>query len=530
MTENTHDMTPAIELRGITKRFGSVTANDGIDLTLYRGEILALLGENGSGKTTLMNMLSGIYRPDGGTIRIFGREAHINSPEDAKALGIGMIHQHFKLVDVMSAADNILLGAGDCPFFMTGNRCRRINEISRRYGLEIRPERMVHEMSVSEKQTLEILKVLYYNANILILDEPTAVLTPQETQRLFAILRTMRDGGCAIIIITHKLHEVLEISDRVTVLHKGRSVDTVRTADTDAARLTELMVGHKVELSIERPPVKPGRNLLHVHHLTIASTDVNAPGVDAVSDLSFDLAEGEILGVAGVAGSGQKELCEAIAGLQKIKKGAILYQDENIEGKTPREIIKLGISMSFIPEDRLGMGLAASLSVADNMMLKNYRTAPGPFVDRKSAAGLAEKLVGELEIATPSVDTPVRRLSGGNVQKVLIGREIDADPRVLITAYAVRGLDIHSSYTIYELLNRQKKKGAGVLFIGEDLDVMLGLCDRIMVMCHGRCTGIVNANAVSKEQLGLMMTGALDMNAIQTAARSDDDDEEALVK
>jgi ABC-type uncharacterized transport system ATPase subunit len=501
----------AIELRNITKKFGDTVANDGIDLSVRKGEILALLGENGSGKTTLMNMLSGIYRPDSGSIHIYGTEVHINSPEDAKRLGIGMIHQHFKLIDVMTAADNIIMGAPSRQngsekqrLFLTKKRYKRAADISARYGMNIDMTRYVCDMSVGEKQTLEILKVLYYGARILILDEPTAVLTPQETVRLFDILRSMKNEGCAVIIITHKLNEVLEISDRVTVLRRGRSIETVVTSEATAGSLTELMVGHKVDLAIERPEVKRGENLLHVHHLSIK----NADGVRVIDDVSFDLDEGEILGVAGIAGSGQKELCEAIAGLQKIHKGAILYKNENIEGKTPRDIIRLGISMSFIPEDRLGMGLAASLDITDNMMLKSYRKPyHSIFVDRRFASAMARKVVKSLDIKTPGISTPVRRLSGGNVQKVLIGREIEADPRVLITAYPVRGLDINSSYTIYNLLNRQKQNGSGILFIGEDLDVMLELCDRIMVLCRGKVMGIFDSGQATKEKLGLLMAG-----------------------
>lgn len=495
----------AIELRGITKSFGSVIANHDIDLSVKQGEILALLGENGSGKTTLMNMLSGIYRPDSGSIYVNGEEVFINSPEDSKKLGIGMIHQHFKLVDVLSAADNIFIGSKKESFFLSGKRFEKINELCKQTGLEIDPRKPVYSMSVSEKQTVEIIKVLYYGANILILDEPTAVLTPQETQKLFSIMRKMKEAGCAIIIITHKLNEVLEISDRVTILRKGESVATINTAETTAKELTELMVGHAVELSIDRPEQERGDVLLTVTHLSISNED----RVDVIKDISFELYEGEILGVAGVAGSGQKELCEAITGLQTIRQGSILYKKENIEGKTPRDIIKLGIAMSFIPEDRLGMGLAASMNITDNMLLKSYRDSKTPLVDRKSAAKVAERIVKNLEIATPSIDIPVRRLSGGNVQKVLLGREIESAPKVLITAYAVRGLDINSSYTIYDSINLQKKKGVGVLFIGEDLDVMLELCDRIMVLCHGEITGIVDAKTVTKEQLGLLMTAAV---------------------
>ena len=494
----------AIELSGITKRFGSVVANDHIDLSVKQGEILALLGENGSGKTTLMNMLSGIYRPDSGSIFIGGQAAVIRSPEDAARYKIGMIHQHFKLVGVHTAADNILLGSKKESWLLRKNRGARIRELCDAYGLEIDPDKRVYDMSVSEKQTVEILKVLYRGADILILDEPTAVLTPQETDKLFDILRRMKERGCAVMIITHKLNEVLAISDRVTILRKGQSVATVKTADTDARQLTELMVGRPITLSIERPEPERHEKLLEIHRLTV----LNGEGVEALRDVSFSLGEGEILGVAGVAGSGQKELCETIAGLQKVKEGAILYKKENIVGKTPREIIKKGISMSFIPEDRLGMGLAASMGMVDNMLLKSYLNGRGPFVRRREARELARRLVGQLDIVTPGVDTPVRRLSGGNVQKVLLGREIESNPHVLITAYAVRGLDIHSSYMIYDALNAQKKKGVGILFIGEDLDVMLELCDRILVLCHGQVTGVVDAKGTTKEQLGLMMTGA----------------------
>lgn len=495
----------AIELRNISKAFGDVVANDNISLSVRRGEILALLGENGSGKTTLMNMLSGIYRPDSGKIFIHGKEAYINSPEDAKRLGIGMIHQHYKLVEVMTAADNILLGGEKESFFLMKKRYNRVKKISEQYGMNIDMARRVCDMSVGEKQQLEIIKVLYYGAKILILDEPTSVLTPQESVKLFSVLRSMKNEGCAIIIITHKLNEVLEISDRITILRRGKSIDTVVTARATAESLTELMVGRKVELSIERPEVARGENLLHIHHLSIT----NADGVEVIDDVSFDLDEGEILGVAGIAGSGQKELCEAIAGLQKINKGAILYKNENIEGKTPRDIIRLGISMSFIPEDRLGMGLAASLDITDNMMLKNYRKPYGSvFVDRKFASAMARKVIRQLDINTPGTTTPVRLLSGGNVQKVLLGREIEANPRVLITAYPVRGLDINSSYTIYNLLNKQKEMGSGILYIGEDLDVMLELCDRIMVLCRGKMTGILSTAEAAKEQIGLLMTGA----------------------
>ena len=492
----------AIELQGITKTFGSVVANDHINLEVRRGEILALLGENGSGKTTLMNMISGIYHPDEGVIKVNGKEVTINSPMDAGKLGIGMIHQHFKLVDVFSAMDNVAMG-------MEGKRVKpkqlkeRLLKLTEKYGLEVEPEKKIYNMSVSEKQTVEILKVLYRNADILILDEPTAVLTPQETKKLFAILRKMREQGSAIIIITHKLNEVMEISDRVTILRKGQSIDTVNTCETNEKQLTELMVGRPVTLEIQRPKCENVFTRLKIVDLSVKSAD----GTMAVKDLSLEIKAGEILGVAGVAGSGQKELCESIAGLIPVDKGAILHNKENIVGKSPREIANLGISLGFVPEDRLGMGLVASMGMVDNILLKTYDKNKGIFIDRKPARKMAEELVKKLEVVTPGVDTPVRLMSGGNVQKVLLGREIESNPSVLVTAYPVRGLDINSSYTIYDLLNEQKKKGVAVLFIGEDLDVLLQISDRIMVMCHGEATGIVDAKTTTKEDLGLMMAG-----------------------
>lgn len=499
------DKRVAIELKGITKKFGSVVANDHIDLSVREGEILALLGENGSGKTTLMNVLSGIYAPDSGAVSINGQEVSIHSPEDSKRLGIGMVHQHFKLVENFSAADNIWIGAEGEKAFLQKDRYEKIQAICKQFGFELDPKKKIYDMSVSEKQTVEILKVLYYGAKVLILDEPTAVLTVQEIRKLFAILRKMKQSGCAIIIITHKLNEVLEISDRVTILRKGQSIGTVTTSQTNAQELTDMMVGRAVELAIDRPESTAEETLLEVQDLTI----LNEEGVKAIDNVSFALKSGEILGVAGVSGCGQKELCEAIAGLQRIESGSIVYKGERIDGKSPRDIIKHGISMSFIPEDRLGMGLAASLSSTDNMMLKNYRDHKGPFVDRKTARAAANRVIEELEVVTPGTETPVRRLSGGNVQKILLGREIQNDPSVMITAYPVRGLDINSSYTIYNILNQQKQQGVGVLFIGEDLDVMLELCDRIMVLCHGKVTGMLDARDASKETIGLMMTDAL---------------------
>ncbi len=487
----------AIELHGLTKRFGAVVANDGIDLNVRKGEILALLGENGSGKTTLMNMLSGIYQPDAGEIYLAGKKVNIRSPQEAISLGIGMVHQHFKLVDVFTARQNIMLGAGAHLRIQPEQLCEQ-------FGFHLDLNKKIYDMSVSEKQTVEIIKVLSRGADLLILDEPTAVLTPQEITTLFEILRKMRSEGHAVIIITHKLDEVLAVSDRVTVLHKGKSVATVNTAETDEYALTSLMVGHAVDLNIQRAETSVGSELLDVHALNVFRAD----GSQALKDVSFTLNAGEILGVAGVAGSGQKELCESIAGLHPIAGGSILMENKRIDGLTPREIINRGVSMSFIPEDRLGMGLAGGLSLYDNLLLKTYRDQKGVFLRRRQAKDEAVQMVKDLEISTPSISTQVRKLSGGNVQKVLVGREIASSPTVLMTAYPVRGLDINSSYTIYHLLYEQKMKGVALHLVAEDLDELLELCDRILVLCNGRVSAIVNSKYATKELLGLKMTGA----------------------
>lgn len=508
----------AIELRNINKSFGSVAANKNINLKVRQGEILALLGENGSGKTTLMNMLSGIYKPDSGEIFVDGKAVSVNSPEDAKRLGIGMVHQHFKLVDIFSAADNIWLGTEQekgsssksklSQIFLRKNRFSEIEKTAEKFGFQIDAKKLVKNMSVSEKQTLEIIKVLYYGAKTIILDEPTAVLTVQEIEKLFGILRKMKAQGHSVIIISHKLNEVLDISDRVAILRKGEYIGTVNTAETDELQLTELMMGKKADLNIRRSKVEKKQPLLEIRDLTVK----NDEGAVAIDRVNFYVRGGEMLGVAGIAGCGQKELCEAMAGLRKIESGRMIHEGESIVGLPPQKIIEKGISMSFIPEDRLGMGLAPSLSITDNMILKKYKqNRLHPFVDRKTARKDAQEVIEELEVVTPSSEIPVRRLSGGNVQKVLLGREIKANPNVLITAYPVRGLDINSSYTIYNILDDLKQKGVGILFVGEDLDVLMALCDKIMVLCHGKVMGVVHASKTTKEQLGLMMTGALDL-------------------
>ncbi len=497
----------AIELKNITKRFGKVVANDKVNMSVKRGEILSVLGENGSGKTTLMNMISGIYYPDEGQILVNGKEVTICSPKDSFALGIGMIHQHFKLVDVLTAAENIILGLPGKEILDMKSVHSRIRQLTEKYGFELDPEQKIYTMSVSQKQTVEIVKLLYRGVDILILDEPTAVLTPQETEKLFAVLRNMRAAGHSIIIITHKLHEVLTLSDRVAVLRKGQYIGTVQTSEATEESLTEMMVGKKVSLNIERPdPVNPEKRL-EVSDITC----VNKEGVTTLDHVSFQLSSGEILGIAGIAGSGQRELLESIAGLQPMISGSITYYppeggSENLAGMSTAEIRRLGIKLSFVPEDRLGMGLVGAMGMTGNMMLRGYRNGRSVFTDRRTPKELAEHIIKELEVVTPGVNTPVRKLSGGNVQKVLVGREIATNPRVLMVAYPVRGLDINSSYTIYHLLNEQKKQGAAVICVGEDLDVLLELCDRILVLCGGRVSGIVDGRTATKEQVGLMMT------------------------
>ena len=552
----------ALSMRGITKRFGSVVANHNVDLDVYEGEILSILGENGCGKTTLMNMISGIYFPDEGKIYKDNKEVVIRSPKDAFDLRIGMIHQHFKLVDLFTAAENIVLGIDEKGQHNLKAVNSRVSQIAEKYGFHIDPQKKIYDMSVSEKQTVEIIKVLYRGADILILDEPTAVLTPQEIDRLFTVLRRMKEDGKSIIIITHKLHEVLSVSDRVAILRKGEHIATVDTCDATESSLTEMMVGKKVTLDIDRSEPVNVQPRLEVKNLTC----IDKEGLHVVKDVSFTANSGEILGIAGIAGSGQRELLEAIAGLQPIASGQIIFtnpkknkpvtffhksmkrvkelaakdafhdkegkpmrlkgmsngqikaqveagnvlfrEDEimNLRGKTPLEIRSLGVRLSFVPEDRLGMGLVGSMGITDNMMLRSYRKGHAGFVDRKKPRELAEDIIKELEVSTPGVNTPVRRLSGGNVQKVLVGREIAFAPKVLMAAYPVRGLDINSSYTIYNLLNKQKENGVAVIFVGEDLDVLLALCDRIMVINSGAVTGIVDARSATKEEIGLMMT------------------------
>lgn len=503
------DSDVAVRMADVTKTFGDVVASNKVNLDIHKGEILSLLGENGSGKTTLMNMLSGIYFPDSGQIYVNGEEVSIRSPKDAYALGIGMIHQHFKLVDIFTALENIVLGLDDKNGKSNKAVAAKVNEICETYGFDLDINQKIYNMSVSQKQTLEIVKSLYRGADILILDEPTAVLTPQETEKLFNVIKNMRKKGKAIVIITHKLHEVLEISDRVAILRKGEYVGSIDTVNANEQLLTEMMVGKKVTLNIERSePVNP-KVKLRVRNLSCYNKD----GILALDNVSFDVNSGEILGIAGISGCGQKELLESIAGLQMTEEGSsVLFLDEEtgeseeLIGKSPRIIKEMGVALSFVPEDRLGMGLVGSMDMTQNMMLKNYNERGNIFLDTRESMELAEKIRNDLGVVTPGIDTPVSRLSGGNVQKILVGREIAASPAVLMTAYAVRGLDINTSYTIYNLLNEQKQRGVAVIYVGEDLDVLVELCDKILVLCEGKVNGFVDGRSATKEDIGLKMT------------------------
>ncbi len=500
-------MENAIEMIDITKAFGDkVIANKNVTMNIRHNEILSLLGENGSGKTTLMNMLSGIYYPDSGKILCDGKEVSISSPSEAYRLGIGMVHQHFKLIDVFTALENILLGLDSKE---TNKIVRtKVKEICDKYGFDLDLDEKVYNMSVSKKQTLEIVKTLYRGAEVLILDEPTAVLTPQETDKLFKVIKNMRDDGKAVVIITHKLNEVLEVSDRVTILRKGELVGTIDTKDASEQILTEMMVGQKVELNIHRDLVEQKEKRLEVKDLTVTNNE----GKKVVNHATFDLYSGEILGIAGISGCGQKELLEAIMGLSKSDDGSSVtyystaHGTHELVGLSTEKIRSFGLHLAFVPEDRLGMGLVGNMGMTENVLLKRYKKGSGPFLHTQKPHEMAEKIKEELDVKTPSLDYPLRKLSGGNIQKVLVGREVAAKPTVLMTAYAVRGLDIHTSYTIYNLLNDEKKKGVAVIYVGEDLDVLMALSDRILVMCDGHINGILDARTCTKEELGYLMT------------------------
>ncbi len=492
-----------IRMEGITKEFGSLKANNKVDLNIRKGEVHAILGENGAGKSTLMNILSGIYTPDHGTIKVNEEKVVFHSPQDSIHAGIGMIYQHFKLIKAMKAWQNIIAGPSG-SFLLDKKACkRRINKICEETGLSLDLDAYVSDMGVGQKQTLEMLKVLYRGAEILILDEPTTVLTPQETDRLFSIIRKMRDSGKTAIIITHKLYEVMEISDRVTIMRKGEVIKTLNTSETSQKEIAEIMVGKSMVMEFPRLKVPRGDVIMEVKDLRLE----DVASMRKLNGISFELHQGEILGVAGVSGSGQKQLCQALTGLQKIDSGSVIVEGDNIAGLTAYDIFNKGVAqLNFVPEDRLGMGLIASMSLVDNVMLRDYQSGNSIFIDSKRAYKKTDELVESLDIMHPGIDKPISVLSGGNLQKILIGREIMSDPNILIASYPVRGLDLGVTHKVVELLNEQKQRGAGVLLIAEDLDLMLEVCDRIMVMYCGKISGIVDPETISKNDLGVLMT------------------------
>ena len=488
-----------IQVSGLKKAFDGFVALNGVDMHVEKGAIYGLVGPNGAGKSTLIRHLTGVYRPDQGEVQIDGENVYENKAVKAKIAYIPDELFYFMQADTMEMKR---FYEGIYPSF-DGKLFYRMQE----FFPNIDVKRNIRRLSKGMQKQVAFWLAICCKPDILILDEPTAVLTPQETDKLFAILRNMRNAGKAIVIITHKMHEVESLSDRVAVLRKGQYVGDVMTRDTNAEELTNMMVGHPVKLNIERTePVNP-RPRIEVKDLIVR----NEEGTTKLDHVSFTANSGEILGIAGIAGSGQKELLEAIAGLQPVDSGSISYIEDDgthveLIGKDPLTIQNMGVSLSFVPEDRLGMGLVGNMDLSDNMMLRTFRKGHSFFTDRKSPRRIAENVVKELEVATPSLSTPIRRLSGGNVQKVLVGREITSAPKVLLTAYAVRGLDIHSSYTIYNLINNQKKQNVAVVYVGEDLDVLVELCDRILVLCGGKVSGIVPGRGADKREIGMMMT------------------------
>ncbi len=501
----TDQMPLAVAMRGIVKRFPGVVANDHVDLEVRAGEIHALLGENGAGKTTLMNILSGLYRADAGEIYVRGRRADIGSPRDAINLGIGMVHQHFMLVESMTVIENILLGLDGVGFVPAIDQIRQeIRELSARYGLQVDPDAYIWQLSVGEQQRVEILRLLHRGADILILDEPTAVLTPQEADDLGRTLGRMAEEGKAIIFITHKLNEVMDFSHRVTVLRAGKNVDTLVTADTTPEELARLMVGREVLFRLEKATRPVGDVVLSVQGLEA----LNDKGLPALRGISFEVREGEILGNAGVAGNGQRELAEVITGLRPATAGRVLVRGQDMTNQPPDRVIAIGVS--HVPEDRLGVGLVPNLAVSDNLALKGYRSPPlarGPFLVRQAIREFAERLIALFDIATPSPTTPVKLLSGGNLQKTILAREITAGRGLMVAVHPTHGLDVGATETVRKTLLEQRDQRAAILLISEDLDELLAISDRIAVLYEGEIMGVMDAEGADVEELGLMMAG-----------------------
>jgi simple sugar transport system ATP-binding protein len=495
----------AVEMRGIVKRFPGVIANDQVDFLVRQGEIHALLGENGAGKTTLMNVLNGLYKPEEGQVFVNGRLTHFTSPRDAIQDGIGMVHQHFMLVPTQTVAENLILGQR-WPRFLINYREieERIADLSKQFGIAVDPRAKIWQLTVGEQQRVEILKMLYQGAKILIMDEPTAVLTPQEVDDLFVTLRNMTAAGHTIIFISHKLDEVVEISDRVTVLRRGKSVALVETADNTKADLARLMVGREVLFRVEKKTAEPGRATLVLNDVSCQS-DRDLP---CLKELSLELHSGEIMGIAGVAGNGQTELAEVITGLRPTTGGRIAVMDHDITNKTATAAIGQGVA--YIPADRNGVGSAPNLSLAENLIMKNYQRAPvsrGWAINLDAMKAQAKQLIEDFDISAPGIDTPARTLSGGNLQKLILAREFSDDPNVIVAVYPSRGLDVGATENVHSLLIQERDRGAAVLLISEDLDELLSLSDRIVVLYEGRVMGEVPPDDDRVEQIGLMMAG-----------------------
>lgn len=494
-----------VELKNITKRFPGVTANDKVNFNVRKGEIHVLLGENGSGKSTLMSILSGLYRPDEGEIIVRGIKMAFRSPRNAISAGIGMVHQHFKLIDSFSVAENVILGDDrNAPVLNIKDIEKHLAQLSKRYGLDINPSSMVWQLSVGEKQRVEIVKMLYRGSQVLILDEPTAVLTPQEAGKLFENLRKMAQAGRGIVVITHKLHEVMEIADRVTVLRRGKVVATLERGQFTRNDLAWLMVGQDLLLQSKKKS-PPGQKIV----LELKGVGcLNDLGRYCLQNVSFTVHRGEIFGIAGVAGNGQRELAEVIAGLRRVNEGSITINGTDITCLPPKQIINHGISL--VPEDRLGTGLIPNLGAMDNLLLKDYRRrdmSRGPFLNHRKAYEKAQQLVKSFEIKLSSMHAPVKLMSGGNLQRLLLAREISSNPELLIAVYPVRGLDIKATEAVHDLLLEQREKGMAILLISEDLEEIFKLSDRIGVLCGGRITGIIPSEMTDIEEIGLLMMG-----------------------
>jgi len=496
---------PILEMKSITKQFPGVLANENVDLELFQGEVLALLGENGAGKSTLMNILSGLIRPDKGEIILNGKKIEINSPKDSMHLGIGMVHQNFKLVGTMTVAENVILGLDNEKFVLDLKEVRKkISDISNHYNLKVDPDSYIWQMSVGEQQRVEILKLIYRGAKVLILDEPTAVLTPQESHELNLIVKKMTSEGKSAIFITHKMDEVMEFSDWVRVLQKGKLVSVTRTRDTNPKELANLMVGRDILFRVEKKKSNPGKTILELDKVSA----LNSKGVEALKGVTFKIRAGEILGIAGVAGNGQRELTEVITGLHKITSGKILVEDNDMTNKAPIDLIRAGVS--HIPSDRVAMGVVGDMSVASNLAMKEYRKAPltkHGILHPKRIFDMAKGMIELFMISTPTPLTNVKFLSGGNIQKTILAREIGACRGLLIAAYPARGLDVGATESVRKDIIAERDDGRAVLLVSEDLDELISVSDKIAVMSEGKIMGIVDAETADIESLGLMMAG-----------------------